>query len=569
MKTKMRASCAPVIAAGVVGFYCLESRGQTFTGAANTDWNNPANWSTNPNLPLNNGTANIVFNAVGGNNLTNQNIAAVFDLASLTFGANANNINISNNSLRFNNAASIVNNRNDDVHVIHSNIILNANLTFSGLANRTNADTLLIVEGQITQIGGARSLTINMTNNADVILGHANNTYTGQTDLARGNLVLGGNGSIGSGPLNVAGNQGAASVRARHGTDVVLANTVAVNISRDMSFGDVNNTGTTGSIRINGTTTIGGNFPRTINLAGGTRHTLRFGGAIASQGDVRFVGDAAPQVNAAKAAFTNPRNPNYGSLVEILNTSNSAGFRGGVTILNGTLRHNGVLGAAGTPMLGNIVVGDGTNAAALIGTGRFWLDKTTFIQPGGRPGARLIVNKGSITRAGNSPGQMFIDGGGVTFHGGSYFGVDIGGPPPVTPFDPVGCSQLVIEDGDLDLLFELGERPYLGVSVLPDSYVPQVGDMFMIIDIRSSLVPRVDLPNLSNPYNTSPNLFSAPDGSTLLNGSQFVADGFTFRILYNGGDGNDIVLEVMAIPAPASFGLLAIAGLAASRRRRA
>ena len=83
----------------------------------------------------------------------------------------------------------------------------------------------------------------------------------------------------------------------------------------------------------------------------------------------------------------------------------------------------------------------------------------------------------------------------------------------------------------------------LGVGVLFESYLPQVGDDYVIIDQTTSSVPRIDF--------ASSTVFQDPlTNQPLFDGSFFVASGITFRIDYDGGDGNDVVLTVAAIPAP-------------------
>lgn len=534
---------------------CSAANGQTFTGTTNGNWNLPGNWSAMPG-PGGGLNLSIVFGAVAaGSRTTNQNHSNPFNLNTLVYQANVGGaIIIGGSPLQFNNpGAAIVTSTDNVIHRIDSAINLNTDLEIRGPARNTNDNTGLWIAGAISEAGGARTLNVNLHSSAVLSLS-ASNAYSGGTNLTSGTIVISDTAALGTGPLNIIGSStGLWAVG-----DITINNAVTIANNTSLGF-------ELGSLTLGGTTAItasAANTTRTI----GIDEVVFFSGVISTNENVaivRFEGSAGPALDDTKKRFANPAQPGLGDLVTI--SGNNTAFRAGVEVRKSTLRLNGNLGAAATPIKGNVVVGDGTSTAGFIGTGKVFLDKTTFIQPGGRVGARFDVKKNAITKAGNSPGILTIDGG-VTFHGGSILAVDIDGPPSLG--GPAGASRLVIEDGDLDLLFEEGERPYLGVAVLAQNYIPQLGDSWVIVDILSSLVPRVDLPNLGNPYNTSPNLFSAPDGTTLLDNGIFIADGFTFRIDYDGGDGNDVTLTVMAIPAPGSLCGLAVAGLAALRRRR-
>jgi fibronectin-binding autotransporter adhesin len=82
---------------------------------------------------------------------------------------------------------------------IASTISAKGNLTFSGGTATAN----LIMNGAITESGGARSLT--KTGASQLTLGAATNTYTGGTNINGGVVTFSALGSLGTGPLTFAG----------------------------------------------------------------------------------------------------------------------------------------------------------------------------------------------------------------------------------------------------------------------------------------------------------------------------------------------------------------------------
>lgn len=565
MSKQGRSRARTVLTAGaLVALSQSAAWGQTYNGnsggGGNANWSTAANWGAG-GQPAAGGGAGLVITmgplaggAPAAHAQTNQDHGNPFNLNTLLFPANAGrSFRISGGALRFNGNASIQNNTNDESHFIDSNIILNGNLIVAGTANMVNLVTQLFLEGVISEQGGARSVTVNFPNTADVVLGGAN-TFTGGVSLTAGQLVLGHNQALGNGGT-FAINGPNVLVRARFGNTIAFGNNM--NVGSNVIFGD---TGASGSLNATGTTTFVGAQIRNVTLRGGVNHSIRLSGPVVSQagGGMNIVGDTAPTFDRGRIRNTvaSPRAQNVGSLITL--SGNSPNFAGTINLTSATMRMNGVLGAANARIANNFTVGDGTTRAAWTGTGTIF-----FNRPGNQ---NFTVRKNASFEPGNSPGIFTIDGGDVVFEGGSTFGIDIDGP---SAGNGSGFhSQLSMVDGTVSLLSGLGgERPYLSVAVLAESYIPQVGDMFTIIHQVGSQYARIDLGG---------GVFSDLDGASLFNGATFMADGFTFRIRYDfdadSGNpllsGNDVMLEVVAIPAPGGLAVVGLGALALGRRRR-
>ncbi len=161
-------------------------------------------------------------------------------------------------------------------------------------------------------------------------------------------------------------------------------------------------------------------------------------------------------------------------------------------------------------------------------------------------GASLTLDADSsdlVNVGGSGPGSVFT--GGLTLLGGPVISFDLLGAAPGSGYD-----QLVV-NGTVDL--------GTGLSLLDLllGFTPVIGDTFVLIDNDA----------------TDAVLGSF---SGLAEGASFALGATSFGISYVGGDGNDVVLSVLApgggdpsVPAPATLAL-AVTGLlgAAWRRRR-
>ena len=138
----------------------------------------------------------------------------------------------------------------------------------------------------------------------------------------------------------------------------------------------------------------------------------------------------------------------------------------------------------------------------------------------GRTGA--IICTGTIA-PGSSPGRLQC--GSVDMRSGSTFSVELAGPNPDTEHDQLDIT------GELTL-----DSTTLSVSL---DYLPPLGAAFTIIENDGT-----------DPVTGT---FTG-----LANGSEFSMGGTTFRIDYDGGSGNDVVLTTTDVPVSDSLQLLSI-----------
>jgi hypothetical protein len=128
----------------------------------------------------------------------------------------------------------------------------------------------------------------------------------------------------------------------------------------------------------------------------------------------------------------------------------------------------------------------------------------------------VVLGDNSIISPGSSPGC--ISSTGITFDTGSTYDFEIAGNTVCTEYDQIDVTGLVTINGGVL------EASFLG------SFVPALNDEFIII---------------SN--DGTDEVTGEFDG--LADGSRFEVAGVTFEINYDGGDGNDVVLTAIAVPA--------------------
>lgn len=162
---------------------------------------------------------------------------------------------------------------------------------------------------------------------------------------------------------------------------------------------------------------------------------------------------------------------------------------------------------------------------------------------GERSGSGAFTGSGVVEyagdfRPGNSPGQVLHEGD-VEFASTARLFVELGGTLPGLDYD-----QLVVL-GDLTLSGQLFVS-WIG------SEQAMVGQEFTLIDLQSSLG-------------------AVGTFAGLAEGSEFTSEGVLWRISYQGGDGNDVVLSVAAVPEPGTALLVSSAAAVvffAGRRKR-
>jgi len=166
-------------------------------------------------------------------------------------------------------------------------------------------------------------------------------------------------------------------------------------------------------------------------------------------------------------------------------------YQHGTTVVEGTLLVNNATGS-GTGS-GEVTVEDG---GLLGGTGTV--------------SGAVTVESGGMVDPGTSPGRL--TDGGTTLQAGGTLRIEINGPTAAADYDQLRTDGLVLGDG----------LATLDLSRLA-SFNPGDGDEFTIVDNTSA-----------DPVDGY--FADAPEGSLV------AADGVSFRITYQGGTGNDVVL---------------------------
>jgi autotransporter-associated beta strand protein len=445
----------------------------------------------------------------------------------------------------------------------------------------------LILNGAITMAAGAnpQGLTIIPSDITRVEMNGAS-TYTAGTVLNSGILMVGNNAAVGSGTftLQAAANRKVRVVAAPAGGVVqggfntfTLAN--ELRLLTDSTFGEELNMGDKARLRFNGNVVINQGANVNTRLEGGAAHELVLAGAISHDKQRKWtvVGDQPPVRNAND---TRVLKAGVGSKIVISGNSND--YQGETEILSSIFQVDGVLGQ-NTPM-GNrvrgITVGDGTTLAALTGKGTVIMLKASQVSAA----EKLRFVKLAVLKPGGSPGVLTVNGGEVSMEGGSVFGIDYAGTEAgQSDFDN---AQLLLEDSTMVLTADAGtgQRPILDVRA-NNGFVPLVGSELTIV--RQNAVEDAPFAAIGM---SSGNIFEDVHGVSLSNGAIFTQLGITYQIIYNHtpgswsnpldgqsyfsfgdetlNDGNDVVLRVLAVPAPGAVAMVGLAVLGAGRRRR-
>lgn len=151
-----------------------------------------------------------------------------------------------------------------------------------------------------------------------------------------------------------------------------------------------------------------------------------------------------------------------------------------------------------------------------------------ILKGGGTVGA-LTLYKGGIVAPGHSPGCLTVNG---NLNEGGTYQAEIGGTTACTNYD-----QLIVTSGNKVTLDDGGTPATQGVLQvsLVSGFVPKAGETFEIINNQGSQA-------VSDTF------------SGLPEGSEITVSGTVFKISYKGGDGNDVVLTVMTVPATPDTG---------------
>jgi autotransporter-associated beta strand protein len=176
--------------------------GQTWRTVSGTNWSTAANWGGV--LPSQDGTADLVFSAVGDPSLTrgDTTLDADWNVRSLFWNSTA--LDSGNAYIRGSSTLSLQNgltNASGGHVTISPNIVVpTAQVWNDNSLTSNNSGPGTTVIGVISGNG-----SITKTGNGSLYLKSAVNTYTGGTTLSEGKLVISGDQSLGSGTLTWAG----------------------------------------------------------------------------------------------------------------------------------------------------------------------------------------------------------------------------------------------------------------------------------------------------------------------------------------------------------------------------
>ncbi len=320
---------------------------------------------------------------------------------------------------------------------------------------------------------------------------------------------------------------------------------------------------------------------RTLAITGGQQFATS--ATLALTGDAALTVGAASRVDAAGLAFGSTARVTVAGTVQFPGaafTSVPAGLilQPGGRVLNGTTnafdalntiqgnaqyslgagQSQTLLGNLTTQASGNLTIGErgSTSVATLNIPGNYTQNGSTQLNngvlnitgayqlngattgSGSINAGSVVIGPGGVLGPGNSPGRVDITGDASVLEGSS-FQLEIGGP------DSVNGRGVVSDFLDFRGGLVFGEQAGgFAAGTLQYSFInafePEIGDRFVLVHVEGLLVGTFAL---VAPLNTGIQASAA-------------------------WEGQDLVLTVTALPTPGAAGLLAMAGLAAARRRR-
>jgi autotransporter-associated beta strand protein len=578
--------------------------------ATSSNWSDPANWDSLM-APVSGTTVTLLFAAVANQRLSNSNnVANPYVLNNLSFFQGFGAFVLGGNGLQFAGTTPTISQSSSAVQTINTNLSLAANTSVfaSTVGNQPPVQSAGVVNlnGVISSQGGNFGLTFSGDQTATFAMGgSAANTYTGGVTVVNGTLSLSDTGGISVPAVPTSFNSGVnltiGTAASASPTPSTVAYTPTVMLTQSNQLDPASNVAVTAgggwlgnlNLAANVTQTIatlqgagsvglgtgssltlnpgaaGNNltYSGSLTLANGSTlafnttavaapatiatNTITFGGAVVGTGAIAVSGPNPPLGNENGRPYLPV---NYKQTVpQVIFSGANPNFQGTVNVKSGVLWIQKGLGSAPNFKVGKITVAAG---AVFAGVKKVYQSAST------------INDINGFLKAGDGPGVLEL-GGSTDFHSGSTDEVEIDG---ATPGDGDGYYAQLIQDGDL-LLDNDGfdALPTLQLDVDSD-FVPQaqVGESFVIVDNESGD------PVLNGITSALPPMFQDVNGAPLAEGADFQEDSFTWQITYQGSDSadplagadNNVVVTIVALPEPASAGLLAVAGLAVRGRRR-
>ncbi|MDD0843067.1 autotransporter-associated beta strand repeat-containing protein, partial [Pseudomonas sp. Gutcm_11s] len=315
-------------------------------------------------------------------------------------------------------------------------VVVSGNLTVDGSNNLTLNGTLT-GNGSLTK-DGAASLTLNR-----------GNAYNGGTVLEDGNVIVGANGALGSGPLTVNGGALDSSTGVTLGNAVGLNSDLQVLGSHDLTLAGVisgnagvikdgaatltlrGNNSYNGDTELNaGTLVVGSNTALgqgELNAAGGTRldssTAVSLGNAVNLGGPLTVIGSHALVLNGVVDGS--------GGLIKHgdanLSLNNANTYAGGTTLADGTLTvgNAGALGSGDLSVTGESTLSSNTPGLVLNNDTHLLAELTVNAGANNLGLAGDIDGAGSLVKSGS--GTLTLSGtnsysGGTTVNGGTLAG---------------------------------------------------------------------------------------------------------------------------------------------------
>lgn len=476
----------------------------TWLGGTNNNFNTAANWSSGT-VPTS--ADNIVFDntAIGASKVLNNDVASL-GVGSITFsGTNSSfyNFTIGGNPMSLSGGIIVTSNSSPAITL---GLTLTANQSISGtggltLYNSTTPTALNLNGHNLTVsladgIGGGINSSISGTGNISVSasssfgLPDTSPSWTGSLNIASGASVYGlDGGSLG----NVAN-----AVTVASGGNLSFCGANGATVSQPITVGGTG-VGSNGALNsyvgCNGPSsstaviTLGGTLTLTADTTVNASDTFTVTGPITGAHTLTMAGGAAGTlvINSSNNQSSTPNGSAQSPVTSVTYAANSPG----TSLTLGTNQTGIVDGIYGFVDL---------NGGTLKGTGTI---------------GQLFVSSG-IVAPGHSPGVL--NTGDLSFNGGTYQ-VEIGGTA-AGQFDQLNVTGTV----------DLGTNVTTLDTSLYGGFVPKAGNSFVIINNDAADAATGTFKNLAE-------------------GATFTVAGVVFKISYVGGDGNDVVLTAVTVPA--------------------
>jgi fibronectin-binding autotransporter adhesin len=509
MKRNISFTPVMVLLATFAGFFAVLGLSTASVAAADLTWDGEGtdnNWSTVENwsgdtAPVNGDTVTFDLSTFSSNETLNNNITDLSLAGISVTGTGTGHIyEVTGNALTltgpFSGAGDATNHVVLDLHVVFgANIDLTSEATGVRI-NGTNSTintvnySLTLSHDSNVYIKGVSGLGSLLINNGQLLIAPSTSlpSYSGTVMVGLGDLDIYGNSLPASATITSIG-PGAIIINTGAATNVVSA---PISIGGVATANIVTNEDDNANpIQLSGGLTL------TSNVVGLLGVNLQVTGSYAP-GSYTFTVDPL-----STGTFTPPAEepdpdpdpePEPDSEEENEDTVTiGADDKSTATVVVGTNQTYVINGERGDTMV--------TNGGVLKGNGKV----TT-----------LVVQTGGTLAPGTSPGCITVSSGGLVLSG-TYL-VELAGSTVCTEYDQsVVTGAVDVSNGTLDLQ-------------LLNSFIPALNDTFIIINNDAS---------------------DAVTGtfSGMADGHRFVVNGVTFEINYDGGDGNDVVLTAVSVPA--------------------